>query len=136
MLRARSALQSLFSMFPNGLPGAGLLLLRLVCGGLVIAAAIATFVEKPPALLLVMQSVACAATLLLLVGLWTPIAGVAIAVLELWTTVSRTNGMENSILLATLGAALAVLGPGSYSVDAKLFGRKRSIQLTRANGER
>ena len=83
-----------------------------------------------------MQSVACAATLLLLVGLRTPIAGVAIAVLELWTTVSRTNGMENSILLATLGAALAVLGPGSYPVDAKLFGRKRSIQLTRANGER
>ena len=136
MLRARSALQRLFSMFPNGLPGAGLLLLRLVCGGLVIAAAIATFVEKPQALLLVMQSVACAATLLLLVGLRTPIAGVAIAVLELWTTVSRTNGMENSILLATLGAALAVLGPGSYPVDAKLFGRKRSIQLTRANGER
>ena len=94
MLRARSALQRLFSMFPNGLPGAGLLLLRLVGGGLVIAAAIATFVEKPQALLLVMQSVACAAALSLLVGLWIPIAGVAIAVLELWTTVSRTNGME------------------------------------------
>ena len=91
MLRARSALQRLFSMFPNGLPGAGLLLLRLVGVGLVIAAAIATFVEKPQALLLVMQSVACAAALSLLVGLWTPIAGVAIAVLELWTTVSRTN---------------------------------------------
>ena len=99
-----------------------------VGGGLVIAAAIVTFVEKPEALLLVMQSVAYAAALLLLVGLWTPIAGVAIAVLELWTTVSRTNGMENSIPLATLGAALAVLGPGSYSVDAKLFGRKR-IQI-------
>ena len=80
-------------MFPNGLPGVGLLLLRLVGGGLVIAAAIAAFVEKPQALLLVMQSVACAAALLLLVGRWTPIAGVAIAVLELWTTVSRTNGM-------------------------------------------
>jgi uncharacterized membrane protein YphA (DoxX/SURF4 family) len=36
--------------------------------------------------------------------------------------------MESSILRAALGAALAVLGPGSYSVDAKLFGRKR-IQI-------
>ena len=65
--------------------------------------------------------------MLLLAGLWTPIAGVAIAVLELWTTMSRTNGMENAVLLATLGAALAVLGPGSYSVDVKLFGRKRIL---------
>jgi hypothetical protein len=40
---------------------------------------------------------------------------------------SRTNGMENAVLLATLGAALAVLGPGSYSVDVKLFGRKRIL---------
>jgi uncharacterized membrane protein YphA (DoxX/SURF4 family) len=66
--------------------------------------------------------------LLLLAGLWTPVAGAAIAVLELWMTVSRTNGMENAVLLATLGAALAALGPGCYSVDAKLYGRKR-IQI-------
>ena len=128
MLRARSALQRLFSMFPNGLPGAGLLLLRLVCGGLVIAAAIATFAEKLQAQSLILQSLACAAALLLLAGLWTPVAGAAIAILELWSTVSRTNGMENAVLLATLGVALAVLGPGSYSLDAKLFGRKR-IQI-------
>src|SRR5580704_12758673 len=127
MLQPRSALQRLFSMFPNGLPGAGLLLLRLVCSSLVITTVIATFVEKPQTLLLIRESFACAAALLLLAGLWTPIAGVAIAVLELWTTVSRTNGMENAVLLATLGAALAVLGPGSYSVDAKLFGRKRIL---------
>jgi putative oxidoreductase len=115
-------------MFPNSLPGAGLLLLRLVCSFLIIAGAIAKFVEKPQLLSLILQSIGCAAALLLLAGLWTPVAGVAIAVLELCTIVSGTNGMENAILLATLGAALAVLGPGSYSVDAKLFGRKR-IQI-------
>jgi hypothetical protein len=28
------------------------------------------------------------------------------------------------ILLGTLGAALAMLGPGAWSIDARLFGRK------------
>jgi uncharacterized membrane protein YphA (DoxX/SURF4 family) len=128
MLPARSALQRLFSMFPNGLPGAGLLLLRLVSGCLVIDAAIRTFIEKPQMLSLILQSIACAAALLLLAGLWTPIAGAAIALLELWWTVSRTNGVENAVLLTMVGAALAVLGPGAHSADAKLFGRKR-IQI-------
>ena len=30
-----------------------------------------------------------------------------------------------SIMLATLGAALAMIGPGAWSIDAQLFGRKR-----------
>jgi hypothetical protein len=33
--------------------------------------------------------------------------------------------MEDAVLLATLGAALAALGPGAHSVDARLYGRKR-----------
>jgi hypothetical protein len=33
--------------------------------------------------------------------------------------------MENAVLLATVGAALAALGPGAHSIDARLYGRKR-----------
>jgi hypothetical protein len=39
--------------------------------------------------------------------------------------VSRTNSLENAVLLATLGVALAALGPGAHSIDAMLYGRKR-----------
>jgi putative oxidoreductase len=119
------ALQRLFSMFPNGLPGAGLLLLRLVGGVLVISGAVTTILGASHTQSFILQSIALAAALLLLVGLWTPIAGLVIVLIELWLALSGTTGIENSILLATLGAALAVLGPGAHSVDAKLYGRKR-----------
>ncbi len=118
-------LQRLFSMFPNGLPGAGLLLLRLVCGVLVISGAVTTILGASHTQAFILQSIALAAALLLLVGLWTPIAGLVIVLIELWLALSGTRSIENSILLATLGAALAVLGPGAHSVDAKLYGRKR-----------
>ena len=124
-----STLQRLFSMFPNGLPGAGLLLLRLVSSAASIADAITTIAAAPRAQTLLWQSIAIPAALLLLVGLWTPIAGLAIAVLELGMAWSGTNGVESSVLLATLGAALAALGPGAHSIDAKLYGRKR-IQIS------
>jgi uncharacterized membrane protein YphA (DoxX/SURF4 family) len=72
-----------------------------------------------------MQSVAVAAGTLLLAGLWTPMAGMLVIVVEIWFAFTRTSHLENSILLATLGAALAGLGPGFRSIDARLFGRKR-----------
>jgi putative oxidoreductase len=119
------ALQRLFSMFPNGLPGAGLLLLRLVCGVLVISGAVTTTLGASHTQAFILQPIALAAALLLFVGLWTPIAGLVIVLIELWLALTGTRGVENSILLATLGAALALLGPGAHSVDAKLYGRKR-----------
>jgi putative oxidoreductase len=119
------ALQRLFSMFPNGLPGAGLLLLRLVCSVLVISGAVITILGTSNTQTFILQAIALAPALLLLVGLWTPLAGFVILLIELWMASSGMRGIENSILLATLGAALAVLGPGAHSVDAKLYGRKR-----------
>jgi putative oxidoreductase len=112
-------------MFPNGLPGAGLLLLRLVSSALIIAGGITTIADAPHAHKLIWQSIAIPAALLLLVGLWTPIAGLSIAVVELGMAFSGTNGIQSSVLLATPGAALAALGPGAHSIDAKLYGRKR-----------
>ena len=75
-----------------------------------------------------LQLVAAGAAALLLVGLWTPVAGVLTAVAELVLAFSHPADPWTHILLAALGASLAMLGPGAWSLDARLFGRKR-IQI-------
>jgi uncharacterized membrane protein YphA (DoxX/SURF4 family) len=67
------------------------------------------------------------AGLLLLVGLWTPIAAGALSAIELWSAFSEKGDFWAEILLATMAASLAMLGPGNLSIDARLFGRKRLI---------
>ena len=71
---------------------------------------------------------ACFAALLL-VGLWTPVAGVLMAVAELCLVLSHASDPWMHVRLGALAAALAMLGPGAWSVDAHLFGRKR-IQIS------
>ena len=68
---------------------------------------------------------AIVAGLLLLAGLWTPIAGTFVAVIKLWSAISHPQDPWTYILIGTLGAALALLGPGAWSGDARLFGWKR-----------
>lgn len=70
---------------------------------------------------------------LLLVGLWTPIAGSLLAILALWSAFLHPADPWTCILLGTLGAALALLGPGGWSVDAYLFGWKRVELPDRTN---
>jgi uncharacterized membrane protein YphA (DoxX/SURF4 family) len=65
------------------------------------------------------------AGVLLLVGLWTPLSGTLAAILQLWIAFSGTDQLRAVLLLAAIGAALAMLGPGAWSVDAHVFGRKR-----------
>ena len=62
--------------------------------------------------------------LLLLAGLWTPVAGALAAVAALWNVFSSGHPWR-WIMLATLGAALALIGPGAWSIDARLFGWRR-----------
>ena len=77
---------------------------------------------EPLSLSLQLLTAACSA--LLIIGLWTPIAGAFMALCEL-SLLLFTSGASMNIVLAALGAALAMLGPGAWSVDARLFGRKR-----------
>ena len=73
----------------------------------------------------ILHVLAVGAGLLLFVGLWTPIAGVFVAIVALWNTFSQPGDPWPNIMLGTVGAALALLGPGAWSVDARLFGWKR-----------
>jgi putative oxidoreductase len=68
--------------------------------------------------------------LLLLVGLWTPVAGAIVAITELWVGLSHGHDPWVSVMLTGVGAALALLGPGAWSVDARLYGWKR-IEIRR-----
>lgn len=79
---------------------------------------------------LILQLVAACSAALLLVGLWTPVAGILMAVAELSLVLSQSNDPLMHVRLGALGAALAMIGPGAWSVDAHLFGRKR-IEISR-----
>lgn len=65
------------------------------------------------------------AGILLLMGLWTPIAGVFVVLIEVGNAFWQSGDPWFHVVLATLAAGLALLGPGAWSIDARLFGWKR-----------
>ncbi len=65
------------------------------------------------------------AAVLLAVGLGTPVWGAGAAVVELYRAYSTPAQLPVHLLFATLGFALALLGPGAYSMDACMFGWRR-----------
>lgn len=123
-----SRLQRLYSIFPNGWPGKGLLLLRLTSGGWLLVDAGAVFVGgSSPAGVVFLCGVIPA--LLQIVGLWTPIAALAAILVEACVLVLGGGRLEAGVLLILLNASIAMLGPGCWSVDSILFGRRR-LDLT------
>jgi hypothetical protein len=117
--------QRLFSTFPCGLPGAGLVLVRGAVAIPLVYAGVLTAASPSPVIL---EVVTAGAAILLLIGLWTPLAGVLIAVAQFGLALSHPVNPWTFVHFGVLGAALAMLGPGGCSVDARLFGRKH-IQI-------
>jgi uncharacterized membrane protein YphA (DoxX/SURF4 family) len=76
------------------------------------------------------QVIAAGGGLLLLFGLWTPVAGAIVAIIELLIAFTHGHDPWVGVLLAGLGVALALMGPGAWSVDARRFGWKR-IEIRR-----
>jgi uncharacterized membrane protein YphA (DoxX/SURF4 family) len=68
--------------------------------------------------------IAAVAGVFLLLGLWTPVAGVTIATVEVWISMAWSGNSLIAIVLAGLGATVAMIGPGLWSIDARLYGRK------------
>ena len=117
-------MQRLFTMFPGGWPGAGLLVLRLAAAIPLLLEGCSGFWEAPHEGLYA-RFIAIGVGSLLLAGLWTPVAGSLQAIVGVWIVFSRGGHLDLDLLLAVLGLSLAMLGPGAWSIDAILFGRKR-----------
>ncbi len=123
-------MQRLFSSFADGWPGAGLLLLRLVIGGGLLydgiglaRSAFDTAQMVPPILVAAFGAAAFGA--MLVVGLFTPVAGIMAAAAEVWIAFSHPGNRWPQIGLAGLCLSLVMIGPGAWSIDARLFGRKQ-----------
>jgi hypothetical protein len=118
-------LRRLYSTFAGGWPGTGLLLMRLVGGSVLVVRASAMLWNDPPITKTITSAFLAGCGILLIPGLWTPIAGALIALVETWQIMTISGDHWVALLLGTIGGALAMLGPGLWSVDARLFGWKR-----------
>jgi uncharacterized membrane protein YphA (DoxX/SURF4 family) len=116
-------MQRLYTTFPNEWPGAGLLLLRLAEGISSVVDGATRALGSGVTVAALPYAVDILSGLLLIVGFWTPIGGVLQALVEFSSALSG-SGYEH-IVRGMIGLSLAMLGPGAWSVDARLFGRKR-----------
>jgi uncharacterized membrane protein YphA (DoxX/SURF4 family) len=100
--------------------------MRAVAGSALVVRAGLTLRSDPPPLNVTIPAILLlGAGILLVAGLWTPIAGASVAVLEVWKMLMLPGDKSLWLMLGTAGAALAMLGPGLWSIDARLYGWKR-----------
>jgi uncharacterized membrane protein YphA (DoxX/SURF4 family) len=100
--------------------------MRVVAGfALVVRAGLTLWSDPPPVNVTIPAILLMGAGILLIAGLWTPIAGASVALTEIWKMLMLPGDKWLWLMLGTAGAALAMLGPGLWSVDARLYGWKR-----------
>ena len=97
--------------------------MRLVVGAVVLWHAGPRLWSDPPLHQIAYAPLALAA-LLLIAGLWTPVAGAVVAVVAI-SEILTGEPPVGHLLAATIAGALTMLGPGRLSIDARLFGWKR-----------
>jgi len=129
----KGTLQRSFSGFPDGWPGFGLVLLRVLLGESVgratlSGAGISAWYQFTIALILLVGSLA------MVLGYLTPFVSLFHALLlsaNAWLGAHPPLLSQHSSVaaahLAVVSAALIFIGPGAYSVDARLFGRREIV---------
>jgi putative oxidoreductase len=115
----------LYSTFAPGAPGIGLLLIRLVAGITTIVHGLDGLRSRPQFGSVLFDALCIGLGFLLVIGLWTPFVGALLALTALWDALAHPEDRWYCLVVGTLGVGLALLGPGVWSVDARLFGWKR-----------
>lgn len=130
-------LQKFFSTFPDGWPGIGLILLRFAVGLSATIQGVYNLAAPSGATVLTTWVMGLAAILVgasLLIGFLTPLAGAAAAISNSAIGISFLV-KPGAILpkacteaeLVVMSLAVVLLGPGAFSLDARLFGRREIV---------
>src|SRR5215470_7363474 len=127
----------MFSMFPAGWPGAGLLLLRVATGAVLIAQSFAYFGDEHELGLsgVALAALVSAAGFALLIGFMTRYVALLAAIVGAgaalrWLPKSSIGSLLNpaaAALATVVAVAVICLGPGALSVDARLFGQREIV---------
>ena len=111
--------------YPRGLEGFARLLLRSALAILLISHGYFDIFTRNPGTVSVIRIVLC---LGLCLGFSTSILGIFATLLSLWALfLGHLTLPLVQVAALILSVAIAILGPGAYSVDALLFGRLRVI---------
>ena len=114
----------LSSSFADRLPSHGLLLLRLMVVSALMARCF-QFDGGTSLKTVTPHLIAAAAGFLLMLGLWTSLTAAVITIVELFIALSHPHDPWLSVLLAIVSISLALLGAGTWSLDAWRSGWRR-----------
>ncbi len=112
-------------MFPGGAAGVALLVLRLCCASAILTMTFSRGLSLVPSWTAVGLALLA---LLMVAGALTPFSCAVGALVEASVLLHGHGADLYCVVFALLvTVALGLLGPGAFSVDAKLFGRRRII---------
>lgn len=127
----------MFSTYPDEWPGAGLLFLRVAIAAALMVRGASFWTDwhglKFVAITIALLAIGAAASLL--TGYLTRVGAVLVALASVygilfWSSAPTIDFFQNRLIAALVGAiaaAIVCLGPGAFSLDARLFGRQEIV---------